>query len=469
MINLSTHGETTLKRYMKTAMKAGVSYDQAINFLKGGYIPLPWALPFHAAARAADRTDGPLYILLGGARGPGKTHTTMAQVGLDDCQRYPGLKVLFLRKVQKAARESFEDIVQNIFTGIDLIYTASPPRIKFPNGSRIIMGGFNNESEIDNYLGIEYDLIAIEEASQLSENKIEMLKGSLRSSKPGWRTRIYLTTNPGGIGHKYIRSEFVIPYRQGKETLTRFYPSTYRDNPYLSPEYITYLENLKGPLGKAWRDGSFDVFEGQAFMEFDQDLHVIDPPTIPEHWPKWRAIDWGFANPWSCHWYTRDPDNGRVIVYREAYRAGLTVPQQCQIIKDLTPIGEKIGINMADPALWGRKTFEDTVITTADEYANHGLILARADNNRKQGKQKIHQLLAPMKDGRPGLLISSACEHMIEQLQNVIISKTDPEDIDTDQEDHAYDDLRYGLSNIRLASMQEPIKNTRSPIAELFG
>src|SRR3990167_3939093 len=207
MIDISPAAEPALHKLLSMAAAAGVPKDQTSNFLAGGYIPLPWAMHFHAAARAADHAGGPIYILSGGARGPGKTHATMAQVGLDDCQRFAGLKCLFLRKVQKAARESFEDIVQNIFGGIDLIHTTSPARIRFPNGSRIIMGGFNNESEIDSYLGIEYDIIVIEEASQLSENKIEMLKGSLRSSKPGWRVRIYMTTNPGGIGHKYMRDQ----------------------------------------------------------------------------------------------------------------------------------------------------------------------------------------------------------------------------------------------------------------------
>lgn len=466
IIDVSPAAAPVADYWVTMTENAGMPQDQTANFIRGVYLPLPWALPFHAAARSADKVDGPIYILAGGARGPGKTTAVMAQVGLDDCQRYDGLKFLFLRRVQKAARESFDDIVQNILRGADMTYTQSPARIKFRNGSRILLGGFNNDREIDNYLGIEYDGIAIEEASQLSEQKIEMLKGSLRSSKPGWRTRIYMTTNPGGIGHRYLRDTFVVPYRKNEERTTRFFPSTYKDNPHLAPEYIQYLENLKGPLGEAWRDGSWDVFEGQAFMEWDRERHIIDPPVIPDHWTRWRALDWGFAAPWCCLWFARDPDNGRVIVYREAYRAGLTVPQQARYMVDMSP--ERIQISYADPALWGRKTYEDIVITTAQEYANNGIILQRADNARQQGKQKIHQLLANLPDGKPGLLVSRQCEHLIEQMETIIVDEDDPEDVDTDQEDHAYDALRYGLTNIKVGSAPQPTRKV-SPIQELFG
>ncbi len=460
--------QQSFDRYLMAAKEAGMPRDQVENFVLGAYIPLPWALNFHAAAREADHYGSPNLILSGGARGPGKTHATLAQVGLDDCQRYPGIKFLFLRKIQKAAKESFEDVIRSVFGHVALTFTQSPARLKFPNGSRIVLGGFRNESDIDSYLGIEYDGIAIEEGSQLSEKKIDMLFGSVRSSKPGWRVRYYITTNPGGIGHKHIRDTFVIPYRRQQEVRTRFFPSTYKDNPYLSQDYIDYLMRLKGPLGKAWRDGDWDVFEGQAFQEFDYDQHTINPPDIPEHWPRWRAIDWGFAAPFGCLWAARDPDTGRVIVYREAKRAGLTVPQQTEIIKTQTAPSERISLNFADPALWGRKTYEDMVITTAQEYVNNGIVLTRADNNRHQGLQKVHQLLAPLKDGLPGLLISRDCDQLIDEVSTLLTSTSDPEDVDSDQDDHLFDCLKYLLTNINLAQTVTQSQQTKSPIAELF-
>src|SRR5690349_17055961 len=146
---------------MLVAMKtAGMTQDQAGNFARAGYVPLEGMLPFHAAARQADKQGGPEWIALGGKRGPGKSHTIMAQVGLDDCQRVDDLKVLFLRKIMKSAKESLEDIVRKVFQ-----YTPHTPTadgVELKNGSPIIIGGFKDEKDIEKYLGIEYDVIVIE-------------------------------------------------------------------------------------------------------------------------------------------------------------------------------------------------------------------------------------------------------------------------------------------------------------------
>jgi hypothetical protein len=100
-----------LKKYAEEASKAGIPPDQIKNFLDGGYIAYKNMLPFHAAAREADKPKGPLDIAMAGTRGPGKSHAVLAQIGLDDCQRKPGIKALYLRKIKRAASESFEDLI----------------------------------------------------------------------------------------------------------------------------------------------------------------------------------------------------------------------------------------------------------------------------------------------------------------------------------------------------------------------
>ena len=177
-----------MKRLALAAKKAGCQRDQVERFIKSGYIPLEGMLPFHAAAREADQLDGPEWIALGGKRGPGKSHTIMAQVGLDDLQRAAGLKALFLRKIQKAAKESLEDVIRRVFTFTE--HASGEAGVTFPNGSRILIGGFKDDKDIEKYLGIEYDIIVIEECTQISETKKDKLRGSLRTSKPGWRPRI---------------------------------------------------------------------------------------------------------------------------------------------------------------------------------------------------------------------------------------------------------------------------------------
>ena len=440
---------------------AGMPQEQVRNFLKGGYVPLPWAMKFHAASRESDTDAGPIWIGLGGARGPGKSHASLAQAGLDDCQRIPGLKVLFLRNTIKSAGESLDDLVRKVFSGVRHNYTPSNGEIEFDNMSKILIGGYQNEKDINKYLGIEYDEIIPEEATQISEQKMVLLRGSLRSSKPEWRERIYLTTNPGGIGHGWFKKYLIEkrPFVGGK---TQFIPSTYRDNPFLKQSYIDYLEALPGQLGKAWRDGDWDVFAGQAFPAFDANMHIVSPFIIPENWYRWRCIDYGYAAPWCCLWLARDPDTRRIYVYREAYSKNLSVSQQAERILDMTLEDEYIGMTYADPSMWPSDAMKGKITSTPDEYLQYGINLTRGDNKRISGKQKVDNLLVPKPDGKPGIVFFSTCVHIIEQMENLPVDPNRPEDVDTDAEDHAYDALRYGLSNVRTGAVNESNKEHKT-------
>ncbi|MGW8179435.1 MAG: phage terminase large subunit, partial [bacterium] len=392
-----------VERYAEQARLAGCPPDQFHNLINGGYIALPGMLPFHAAAREADKPDGPEAIALGGKRGPGKSHTVMAQVGLDDCQRVNNLKVLFLRKIQKSASESLEDLILRVFRYTPHQFAAN--RVSFPNGSRILIGGYKDNKDIDKYLGIEYDAIVLEEATQVSEDKKNKLRGSLRTSKQGWRPRLYMSTNANGIGLQWFKKMFVEPARAGTQTSTRFFDVSHIYNPFINPEYHVWLDTLTGSLRKAWREGDWDAFAGMAFPMWSYDIHVIEPFDIPEHWPKWRAIDWGFAAPWCCLWFTKDPDTRRLYIYREVYQAELTSSRQAERIKDLTPSAEKIMFTFADPAMWAKKDRKGEVYSTADEYKDNGVMLTKADNDRINGKRKVDESLSIALDGLPGLQI----------------------------------------------------------------
>jgi phage terminase large subunit len=426
----------TLEAYANQMHKVGLPKDQARNFLVTGYISLPWAMQFHLLARQMDNNDAPVHVLLGGARGPGKSHAIMAQIGLDDCQRFDGLKWLFLRKAKYKAQESFDDLVRKVFRGAKHDYKQG--QVTFENESRILIGGFQNENDIDDYTGIEYDGIAIEELTQLTWKKVDMLLGSLRTSRTDWRQRLYTSSNPGGIGHNDVKREFILPFRENSQTRTCFIPSTYRDNPLLSQEYIDYLEQLKGPLGQAWRDGDWDVFEGMAFPTWEQQLHVVKPFPIPDNWLKWRGIDWGYAAPWCTLWLAKDPATTRIFVYREAYQSYLTDKQQAQRILDLTPKDENIAYTYADPSMWASKTADDTVTSTETAYQHLGVYLTKADNSRILGKRKLDDLLALRPDGKPGIQFFSTCANTIRTVQALPVDETHPEDVDTDAEDHCF-------------------------------
>ena len=195
----------------KAAVAAGCPMDQTFNLVKGEACLQERQLLACAAARLCDQPNGPTAVGYGGARGGGKSHWLLAQMGVDDCQRVAGLKCLLLRKVGKANLEHFEDLRRKLFNRLPHEFSAFRGILTFANGSRIIAGHFQNEKDIDAYLGLEYDIIGIEEATTLTSRKYQDITTCCRSSKPNWRPRIYSTTNPGGVGHAWYRTKFVAP------------------------------------------------------------------------------------------------------------------------------------------------------------------------------------------------------------------------------------------------------------------
>lgn len=432
-----------------------------------GYVPLKWQWKFHAAARRADKPDGPVKIGVGGARGPGKSHAVFSQAVLDDCMRVKGLKGLFLRQTGRAAQESFEDLIQRVLKGkVEYEYSRHQSVLTLSNGSRLVLGGFYDDRDIDRYIGIEYDFIAIEELNQLTEDRVLKLLGSMRTSKENWRPRLYASFNPGGIGHAFVKKLFVDPHAMQKEDKTTFIPSTYRDNPYLNPEYIDYLENLPGQLGKAWRDGSFDIFEGQYFQEWNRERHVVVPFKIPEGFKRFRAYDHGRTAPACMKWYALDYD-GRVWVYRELYVKGMNVDQIAAKVNTLSE-GETYTYSVADPSIFARTGFVDAAggQTIAESFARHGITFIPGSNRRVDGWSLMHKYLYWDKETIPKILYFNTCFDSIRTIPTLIHDDKKPEDLNTNGEDHAADTDRYFLMTIHESKTAPPKTKVERMLAE---
>ena len=440
-----------LNKFIETAKASGCPSDQVRRFAQAGYIPQPKQLEYHAAARTADAPDGPDRVALGGARGPGKSYAILAQVGLDDCQRVDGLKALYLRKIAKSAAESFEDLITRMFRYTEHKYIPTRNRLEFPNGSRVLLGGFKNETDIDNYIGIEYDLIVLEEATTLTKLKVDMIEGSLRTSKSDWRPRMYLSSNPGGVGHAWFKQRFVVPARQGNEDLTRFIFSTYRDNTFLNPEYVRYLENLGGWLGKAWRDGNWDIAAGQFFTNWDHDKHVISPVDLLPEWQYWLALDYGYTHYTACYLMAEDGDGNIYAVDEHAERRWLP-DTHAGAIKAMC---ERNGLEYIPRCVAGADVFakRGTTQTIAEQYAEHGIPLERAQMDRINGAAKLLQYLGDPDQGiEQKLYVFDRCARLVECLPSLEHDPHRPEDVmkvDVDDDgnggDDMYDALRYGL------------------------
>jgi hypothetical protein len=447
------------------------------SFARAGVVLQPRQLAASAAARLCDRADGPTAVGYGGARGGGKSHWLLAQMGADDCQRVPGLKCLLLRKVGKANMENFEDLRRRLFGGLRHEFSAYRGVLKFANGSRIIAGHFQSESDIDAYLGLEYDVIGIEEATTLSSRKHQDISTCSRTSKPNWRPRIYSTTNPGGIGHAWYRTKFVLPFLHKIESETRFVPARVGDNRFNNPEYTRVLQNLTGWQKRAWFDGDWDIAAGQFFTTFRREAHVIDEfdDTRARAW--FCALDYGFTHYTVVLLGCSDGDGNVFVVDEHAERLWLPQRHVASIKAMLARRSIGVGKNERPLAISDLKRFvagadvfsrQSDGTTVAAQYAKLGITLRVANADRINGWAEILQRLGdPDANIRPTMFVHRRCARLLECLPILQHDPNRPEDVlkvDADEEgvggDDAADALRYlvatkarGLALRKLAGL----------------
>lgn len=434
-----------------------------------GYVAQPKQLLFHAAARACDKPNGPTEIGFGGARGPGKSHAMLAQIGLDDCQRQPGLKALILRKVGKAVRESVQDMVPRIFHQVAHQFNRSDGTISFANDSRIILGHYKDERDVDNYLGLEYDIIGIEEATTLSAKKDEIIGTCLRTSKSNWRPRKYSTTNPGGIGHQWYKKRYIDPFRSGNEITTRFIPATSADNRFLNPEYRLTLDRLVGWMRKAWRDGDWNISAGQFFTNWNESAHIIDRVEVGSAWPMWLGFDYGY-NHWTICYLLTQTDDGVIIALDEHAARRTQIATHIELL-DAMLTRNNVRKDRLTAMVAGHDIFskDQNGKTIADEYAIGGYRFTPAAISRINGAAEMTARLGEIPALPPTLKITQRCTRLIECLSNLQHDPDNPEDVlkvdcdpDTgDGGDDPYDALRYGI-------MQKPRKPTTATANPLY-
>lgn len=421
--------------------------------------------------------DGHRYTLYGGSRGPGKSywlrwyqlrfllmHSEVRglRVGLF-CEDYPSLKDRHISKIKGEFPEWLGELRDSQETGLGF-------HLRERYGGGVL--AMRNLDDPAKYMSAEFASIAVDELTKNTIETFNVLRGSLRW--PGVEDVKFIgATNPGGIGHGWVKRIWIDrQFPREMEAIAgefAFVKALPDDNPYLAKSYWEMLETLPPALAKAWRHGEWDVFEGQVFDQWVREKHVCKPFEIPASWSKWRAVDWGYRSPFCCLWMAQDPDVGRVYVYREVYEVGMTDRAQAKMIVANTPREEKINLTYADPSMWTKRSMEDTTFSTADEYRAEGVVLVRADNHRMTGKRKIDELLAPLPDGRPGLVVFETCDNLIRTLPALPYDKIAIEDVDSRAEDHAYDTLKYGLSRIQGGRPRLPAgKAVFDPLAKLL-
>jgi len=447
---------TPWERYFLIGRRAGCPMDQMDRFRQADVIFQQRQLVASAAARLCDQPNGPTAIGYGGARGGGKSHWLLGQMGVDDCQRVPGLKCLLLRKVGKANIEHFEDLRRKLFTRLPHEFSAFRGILTFKNGSRIIAGHFQAEKDIDAYLGLEYDVIGIEEATTLTARKYQDITTCCRTSKTNWRPRVYSSSNPGGVGHSWYRKRFIEPWQRHAETETRFIAARVTDNRWNNPEYIRVLQNLTGWQKRAWLDGDWDIAAGQYFTTLRREIHVVNDFDETRAREFFVALDYGFAHYTVALLGCTDGDGNIFVVDEHAERLWLPERHAAAIKAMLArhKIGDrKLTLGDLKRFVAGADVFsrQSDGTTIAAQYAKHGINLRVANTDRINGWAEILTRFGDIDGGiRPTLFMHQRCGRLIETLPTLQHDPNRPEDVlkvDADEDgiggDDCADALRY--------------------------
>jgi len=427
----------------------------------------------HSGPQAKFCGKGEYEVLYGGAAGGGKTDCLLICATRN--AKNPSSRSLILRRTFPQLQEII-DRAWRYYPHLGGEYRATEHRWHFPSGATVQIGHMQHENDKYNYQGKEFTFVGFDELTQFSETQYLYLHSRVRSTDPSIRPMVRSTTNPGGIGHYWVKARFidVCPpletYVDPKTGLTRsFVPGRVYDNPTLidnDPLYIRRLEALPEVEKQRLLFGVWDIFEGQVFTELSQRVHGYDDFEIPPEWERIVAFDWGFSKPWAALYAAVDYD-GVMWIYKEVY--GLKdgnyddegVRQTNSEIIDAIHESERTDrarprLRIADPACWGPTKMggSNTVLgpSFSEDASRGGLFFMKADNDRLRGIQQVHQrfMLETItdKDGvvqreYPRVMVAKSCVHWWRTMTTLRQSMRDPEDIDTRQEDHLYDCFRY--------------------------
>ena len=429
-------------------------------------------------------------VFYGGARGGGKSYALLVDP-LRYCHKETH-RALLLRRTMPELRDLInhsQRLYSKAFPGAK--WREQEKEWRFPSGAKIEFGYAENMTDALRYQGQSYTWIGIDELPQYPSPDIyNFLRSSLRSVDPEIPVYMRSTGNPGNIGSQWVREMFVNPAEPNKtfnleistptgtKTITRrFIPAKLQDNPYLmqTDDYYAMLASLPEVQRKQFLDGDWDAFEDSAFPEFNKSIHVVDPFEVPKGWQKFRAADWGYSSPACVLWFAIDYDNN-LWIYRELYTKKITADVFARKVLELEK-GEYIRYGVLDASTWAKRG--DIGPSIAETMVQQGCRWRPSDRTPKSrisGKLEIHKRLKPSENEKkePGLRIFSSCRNLIRTLPILPLDESNPEDINTDVEDHAYDALRYGCMSRPMHTsyakrFNSPTRPQFTPVDRIFG
>ena len=431
--------------------------------------------------------------LYGGAAGGGKSDALVVEALRQ--VHIPHYKGIIFRRTFPQLRELIDKTYR--------IYPQSHPGARynstshvwtFPSGAQIWFGSMQHEDSKYNYHGQAFDFVAFDELTTFTSTQYKYMYSRCRPNGPGTRCYIRATTNPGNIGHGWVKARFItaappmtpiiedVDVRDPSGDVISvkrdriFVPATVFDNKELlnnDPNYLASLGMLPDAERAAQLYGDWNSFSGQVFNEWRNDperyydrlwTHVVEPFPIPETWPIYRGMDWGYARPFSVGWYAVGPGG---VLYRIRELYGCTGEPNTGVKWTPAKVAEKIQeIESQDPNIKGRDVYgvADTAIFATDSgtpiseaFERAGIFFEKGSKQRIDGKMQCHYRLAFNEEGQSMFYVFNTCKHFIRCIPSLVYSETDVEDVDTSQEDHNYDEWRY----VCMSSPIEPRLNVQ--------
>jgi PBSX family phage terminase large subunit len=389
-----------------------------------------------------------LEVLAEGAAGTGKTLTILNKIVIA-AMKYKGMRAAIVRKTRTSMTQT---VLQTLEKKV------LPPKIKlhttrqsytFPNGSEIVIGGMDKPDKI---LSSEYDMIFVNEGTELSVVDYETLLTRLRHGVMPYQ-QIIVDCNPAQKTHW-------LNERAQSQQMTRI-KTGHKDNPHLwdgskwtaaGEQYLSILKNsLSGLRYKRYFEGIWATAEGVIYETFDPDIHVVGPFPIPDDWSRYRAIDFGFSNPFVCQWWAVDPD-GRMYMYREIYHTQRTVRQHAAQINELSR-GENYYYTVADHDAEDRATLHENGIPTIAATKTVTLGIERVQERLKvqgDGKPRLYFFRDALVELDHSLKVSGKPIKTIDEFGSYIWKTTANRVKDEPQksDDHGVDALRYMVMNL---------------------
>lgn len=408
------------------------------------------------------------YIAYGGARGGGKSFAARWKAILL-ANRYSGIQILLLRRTLPELRENhllpLQKVLKTESRNKDerlAEYKEVTKEFMFPNGSRIKLGYCDSENDVLQYQGQAYDVIVLEEATHFTEFQFQTLTESNRPSgmmEEAFASRMYLTCNPGGVGHAWVKRLFIdrTYINEEREEDYEFIPSKVYENDWLmknDPSYIRTLENLPEERRKAMLDGNWDVYDGQFFDEFNREIHITDPHKLPTTFRLYRVLDYGL-DMLACYHVMVDTQNNIKIIH-EIYESNLIVQEAALKIKETTKsLGfseDDVYLTLAPDDLWSR---DATIGKSAfDIFYDNGLTLTKSSRARIDGWLAVKELMKVYETRDPltgnmikkaRLQIFSTCRNLIRCIPLLQYDSKKYNDVSTEPHEitHGPDALRY--------------------------